>query len=280
MRDLVIKLEFGDYVDRREVYQRMIDLGAALPTRNIQISHHRRPTTDEGLLMSIALEHYHNQLRESPSALAYLENRGIPVIGNLPLGYCPGDASRFSLLANRAQELFGPAWRNLAIETGLLWKNGSERMKGRLIGFELRDNHPQYLQGRTLIGAEPRYLNPPSLRRLMFGMDSLAEESSSIVLVEGMFDALPLIAAGVPTVAVMGDTFTELEEVVQRSAGRPIAVFTDSDTAGSKLALKAHEFFQERHVRSFRVTPKAPYKDPSEWIEKEGLGMTLEALGL
>lgn len=59
-------------------------------------------------------------------------------------------------------------------------------------------------QARAILdGMEPRYLSGPTSGQLLFGW-STVEESDTAVLVEGPFDAIAVLQAGFPCVAMMG----------------------------------------------------------------------------
>ena len=136
------------------------------------------------------------------------------------LGYAPDswDALSRALL---------PAYpESLLVEAGLLQprqdgKSGSyDRFRDRLL-FVLRDERgrPVGFGGRTLSteSEEPKYLNSPETpvfqkKRLLYGLSDARDairKRDRVVLVEGYFDHLALVAAGIEeTVASMGTALT------------------------------------------------------------------------
>lgn len=178
-------------------------------------------------------------------AAAYLAERGVPeeLRRSLGLGYAPDSWDALG------RALAGAFPESLLVEAGLLQpREGSgrgayDRFRNRLL-FVLRDDRgrPVGFGGRALAaGQEPKYLNSPESplfqkKRLLYGLaqarDAIRRKDRA-VLVEGYFDHLALLRAGVEeTVASMGTALTpEQVEKLRRLTERVILCY-DGDAAG------------------------------------------------
>jgi len=185
---------------------------------------------DERACLAAAVDLYHNRLLTDPTALAYIEGRGIDpsVIEHLRLGYVAGDE-----LANYLR------WRRLpvgaAMRLGLLGRDGREFLAGRVVVPEIRGGHPIWLVGRTINPDDdrPKYLGMPGPKPLL-GWDG-AKDSSDVVLVEGVFDWLTLLNWDYPALALVG---THVRSEVLRALTRfdRLHIVLDGDDAGRAAA--------------------------------------------
>ena len=182
--------------------------------------------------------------RPGNPAAKYLEGRSVPpdMWKSLSLGYAPDAWDSLSTA------LSGAFPEDLLIEAGLLQpraegKGSYDRFRDRLL-FVVRDERgrPVGFGGRALSPAgEPKYLNSPespifSKKRLLYGLFEAREtirKHDRVVLVEGYFDHLALLRAGLQeTVASMGTALTpEQAERLRRLCPRAIVCY-DGDPAG------------------------------------------------
>lgn len=213
-------------------------------------------------------------------AAAYLAQRGVPeeLVRRLGLGHAPD--SWDALL----HALSGSA-ESLLAEAGLIQprsegKGHYDRFRDRLL-FVVRDDRgrPAGFGGRALSpGQEPKYLNSPESpvfikKRLLYGLSEARDairRKERVVLVEGYFDHLALLLAGVDeTVASMGTALTlEQTEKLRRLAPRVVVCY-DGDSAGraatrSALTLAFGQGFQARVARM----PEG--EDPYDVLRGEG----------
>ncbi|HEX9305229.1 MAG TPA: DNA primase, partial [Thermoanaerobaculia bacterium] len=197
--------------------------------------------------VSAAHRFYLEQLGKSGNkAAVYLKERDVSpdLTKRLGLGYAPDswDALSRALL---------PAYpEGLLVEAGLLQprqdgKSGSyDRFRDRLL-FVLRDERgrPVGFGGRTLSTESegPKYLNSPETpvfqkKRLLYGLSDARDairKRDRVVLVEGYFDHLALVAAGIEeTVASMGTALTPEQAVKLRRLSPSVVVCYDGDPAG------------------------------------------------
>lgn len=163
-------------------------------------------TDDEHQVLAAATELYANRLLNDERALRYLARRGFKrgVIERYRLGYSSGDELLPYL-----------RWRRLpvavATSIGLLRKDGSEFMAGRITVPEFRAARPIWLIGRILLDATgeetapfgPKYLGLPGPKPLL-GWEDAVRDTRGVVIVEGPLDLLTLRMWGVPGIALAG----------------------------------------------------------------------------
>jgi DNA primase len=182
--------------------------------------------------------------RPGNPAKAYLEERGAPseLVQRLGLGFAPDSWDALS------RHLSGAFREGILVEAGLLQpraegKGAYDRFRNRLL-FVLRDDRgrPVGFGGRALVaGQEPKYVNSPESplfqkKRTLYGLAQARDairKRERVVLVEGYFDHLALLRAGIEeTVASMGTALTpEQSEKLRRLTERVILCY-DGDEAG------------------------------------------------
>ncbi len=218
--------------------------GVTIPRR---ASRGPRDDRREKLLEAVAAAQrfYAAELAKAGNPAAdYLGQRGVPPpLGQkLGLGYAPDS---WDALARHLSGAFPEA---LLLEAGLLQprsdgRGAYDRFRNRLL-FVLRDDRgrPVGFGGRALAtGQEPKYLNSPESpifqkKRMLYGLSQAREairRQERAVLVEGYFDHLALVRAGVEeTTASMGTALTpEQAEKLRRLSERVILCY-DGDAAG------------------------------------------------
>ncbi len=239
--------------------------GVTIPRRT------RGPRDDrrEKLLDALGAAHRFFQAelaRPGNKARKYLAERGVSddLAGRLALGFAPDS---WEALGRALTPGFPEV---LLIEAGLLQprpegKGAYDRFRDRLI-FVVRDERgrPVGFGGRTLDPeGTPKYLNSPESpvflkKRLLYGLSDARDairRRERAVLVEGYFDHLALLSAGIDeTVASMGTALTpEQAEKLKRLAPH-VTVCYDGDEAGraathGALKLLLAQGFEARVVR-------------------------------
>jgi DNA primase len=177
-----------------------------------------------------AAELYANRLLTEPRALAYVEGRGLDraTLERFRVGYAAGDE-----LADLLR------WRGLpvpaAVRAGLLYRDGRERLAGRIVVPELRGGAPLWLVGRTIDARDdaPKYLGLPGPKPLLGWEGALGAETA--VVVEGVFDLLVLAMWGLPAVALVG-THLSASGLDELRRLRHLYVALDADAAGTAAA--------------------------------------------
>lgn len=232
--DVITFVEKIEGIDFRSAVTRLSGADLSVPERRrpSRLLGRRRTSSalwgsDEWSCLAAAVELYHNRLLTDPSALAYVERRGLrrETLEQCRVGYAAGDE-----LASYLR------WRGVpiqaALRTGLLRRGGNELMARRIIVPEVRNGRPVWLIGREVDdGVGPKYLGLPGSRRLL-GWEAASREPS-VAVVEGVFDWLILQQWGVPSLALLG---THVRPEIVEALGRfeRIYLVLDSDPAGQE----------------------------------------------
>jgi DNA primase len=195
-------------------------------------------------------------------AEAYLAKRGVPeeFVKRLALGHAPDSWDALTAA------LGGAYPESLLAEAGLVQPRSEgrghyDRFRDRLL-FVVRDERGRAVGfgGRALSPEqEPKYLNSPESpvflkKRLLYGLSEARDsirKHHRVVLVEGYFDHLALLQAGVDeTVASMGTALTP--EQAEKGAPCPPSSFATTATRGgaaNTLAAPLAQGFRARVAR-------------------------------
>ena len=179
------------------------------------------------------------------------------------------------------------------IESGLLVRGeeGSEprpRFRGRLI-FPILDSMGRSVGfgGRLLGPGEPKYLNSaesPAFTKgkLLYGMNWAKNDvrrEDRVLVVEGYFDVVRLMAAGVTTVvAPLGTALTEGQAGLLRKLTRNVFLLYDSDPAGLRATFRSADELLRQGV-SVRVVTLPEGEDPDTYVRAHGAAALVERLG-
>jgi DNA primase len=243
------------------------------------------PDPHEPLYGAVAAAHdwFTRQLLELPDArLAreYLEGRDIPLdtAAMLGLGYAP------------MGKMFLTAMAELGIDERVLLQAGlaaqrddgqvSPRFRGRLL-FPIHDLRGRAVGfgGRLLGPGEPKYLNSPETEIFHKGKQlynlHLAKmpirKEETVILVEGYFDVLRLVLAGVEhVVAPLGTALTADQAVLLKRFVKEATLLYDSDRAGLQATFRAGDELLRHGVR-VRVATLPPGEDPDTLVKKGGV---------
>jgi DNA primase len=195
-----------------------------------------RSLDDEKLLLRV-VDYYHAQLPKSPSALEYLERRGLghpEMIGRFKLGFVDRSLP-FQLPRASSSPL-----RGRLKELGILRPSGHERFRGQITVpiFDERGAVAE-LYGRRVGAAQHgaadhQYL--PGPHRGVWNREALAA-SREIILCESIFDALSLWVHGWRNVLASFGAGGLTEEMIQalvRAGVRAVIFGYDRDEAGDR----------------------------------------------
>jgi len=139
---------------------------------------------------------------------------------------------------------------------------------GRLSGF-----------GGRLIGpGEPKYLNSAdsvtfTKGRLLYGLNwarHAIRRDERLLLVEGYFDVVRLVLAGIESVvAPLGTALTEDQASMISRQTKNVFLLYDSDTAGQKATFRAGDLLLAQGV-SVRVVTLPDGEDPDTFVDSQG----------
>jgi len=263
----------------REVGRRV---GITVPEHSSREGHAADPREPIFTAVAAAEEWFAERLREEPEADAarqYLAGRDITleVAAEHRLGYAP----RGPALVDAMKKL-GIAEATL-LEAGLTSKreDGSviPRFRSRLL-FPINDlrGRPVGFGGRLLGPGEPKYLNSPEtpifhkggmLYNLHQAKQAIRKEDAAI-LVEGYFDVLRLVHAGVEhVVAPLGTGFTSDQAALLKRFAPVVVLLYDSDSAGLRATFRAGDEAL-RHGLRVKVATMPEGDDPDTLVRAGG----------
>ncbi len=242
------------------------------------------PDPNEPLYGAVAAaqDWFARRLIESPDAAharAYLEKRDVPMEVAAPhgLGYAPqGNAFVEAMKTLGVPE-------KVLIEAGLLVQREDGRVHARFrdrLLFPIHDGRgrPVGFGGRLLGPGEPKYLNSPEtpvfhkgrqLYNLHHARQSIRQEQQ-VILVEGYFDVLRLVLAGIDNVvAPLGTALTPEQAALLKRAAPTAVLLYDSDSAGLRATFRAGDELLRHGVR-VRVATLPPGDDPDTIVQRGG----------
>lgn len=244
--DWVMKAEGVSFRHAVEWLRNDLPLAADAPVKQSTVRKLPAPVSadaDDAALLAQVIDYYHATLKQSPEALAYLEQRGIrseEAIDRFRLGF-----------ANRTLGLRLPAMNRKAgaeVRTrlqrlGVLRESGHEHFNGSLVipVFDAT-GHVAEVYGRkitpNLRPGTPLHLYLPGPHRGVWNAEALAT-SQEIILAESLIDALTFWCAGYRNVtAAYGvNGFTDEHLAALRTHGtQRVLIAYDRDDAGEQGA--------------------------------------------
>ena len=248
--------------------------------------------------LALAAGWFRSQLRspEGAPALAYLrEQRGLSetTLESFGIGYAP---ERWDGLFSHLHQVEGLAPELLEAAGLVVPRKGSSATdsrgyydrfrhrvmvpicdrQGRIIGFG----------GRSLDGAEPKYLNSPETEvfekgKHLFGLDKAVNairKDDRAVVVEGYFDVIALHAAGITNaVAALGTALSsqQITQLCRCCDSKRLILNFDTDRAGVRAAQRAIGEVEQLALQGqleLRVLQLPAGKDPDEFLKEHGAG--------
>ena len=231
-----------------------------------------------------AAEFFRRQLWEEAGgaqARAYIAGRDVTQedAERFTLGFAPRDGN---LLREHLRTLGFDDERQLS--AGLLVRReendelrGRFRLRLMFPIFDLRD-HVVGFGGRVLGEGEPKYLNSAesevfAKRRLLYGLNwakQTIRKADRLLLVEGYFDLIRLVLAGIDeVVAPLGTALTEAQASLIRKYTKNVFLLYDSDAAGQKATFRAGDELLRNGV-SVRVVSLPEGEDPDSFVASQG----------
>ena len=228
-----------------------------------------------------AAKYFYYQLRgnRGAAALNYLQKRELSeeTIKNFGLGYADQNGS--DMIAYLKSKGYTD---KLIAEAGLVNVDERYGLKSKFwnrVMFPIQDVNHRVIGfgGRVMGEGEPKYLNSPETMifdksRNLYGLNfARTSRKPNIILCEGYMDVISLHQAGfTQAVASLGTAFTSGQASLLRRYTGEVLLTYDSDEAGTKAALRAIPILKEAGL-SGKVIRLKPYKDPDDFIKKEGI---------
>jgi DNA primase len=247
------------------------------------------PPPDHYAMMQTVARFYRTQLRDSPSAIAYLKQRGLTgdIAARYGIGYAPN--------AWQALEQVFPDYSSAALDAlGLVIQNDEGRRYDRFrhrVMFPIHDARGRTIAfgGRIIDSGEPKYLNSPetalfSKGHELYGLyqarDAIRRQGCAVV-VEGYMDVVALAQHGVDyCVATLGTATTAAHvQKLYRLTDSVVFCF-DGDNAGRQAAWRALTntlpTLQDGKRAAFLFLPDG--LDPDDFVRQRGHAAFEEAL--
>lgn len=218
---------------------------------------------DDQALLGQVVNYYHDTLKQSPEALAYLASRGfsgqaaMEAITTFKLGY----ANRtLGLRLPQKNRVAGADIRTRLIKIGVYRESGHEHFNGSLVIPVLDANgHVQEIYGRKLLdnlrAGTPKHLYLPGPHRGIWNVAAL-QASQEIILCEALIDALTFWVAGYRNVTssygIEGFTDELLAAFKQHGTQRVLIAY-DRDEAGERGAAKVAAQLMAAGIDCFRI---------------------------
>ena len=225
------------------------------------------PEADDATLFSQVVAYYHQKLKETPMARAYLASRGLDsdeLITRFQLGFADRTLGLRLPDKNRQE---GERLRSRLTQLGLWRDSGHEHFNGCIVvPFRDEAGNIVSLYGRRAQRGELKHLYPPGPHRGLFNRQAFASEE--VILCEAVFDALTFCANGFANVTCLFGTegFTdELWEALRTV--RRVRIAYDADDAGERAAQRDAKRFRAHGIEVYRI--KFPWgMDANEYAQK------------
>ncbi|HBZ56875.1 MAG TPA: DNA primase [Syntrophobacteraceae bacterium] len=234
--------------------------------------------------LAAAADFFYGQLHHSAAgqiARRYVEQRGLParVVQEQRIGYAP---NQWDGLLNHLRK--AGIDQRVGIETGLLVASSSDRIYDRFrqrLMFPITDDRGRVVAfgGRSLDGAEPKYLNSPETvlyhkGRMLYNLVRAREacrQVRQVVLVEGYLDLLAFHACGFYRVAAtLGTALTAQQVRLLTRVADEVVLLYDGDEAGQRAMFRAAPLFLEEGLAV--TCPRLPAgMDPDDFLKDQGL---------
>jgi DNA primase len=239
-------------------------------------------------VLAKAVEHYRQQLKANPRAVAYLKGRGLSgeIAARFGLGYAPdgwrGLASVFPRYDDPLLEECGLVISQDADTDNEADRKRYDRFRDRIM-FPIRSVQGDVIGfgGRVLDRGEPKYLNSPETpvfikgRELygLFEARGALRQHGFVLVVEGYMDVVALAQLGFPNAVATLGTACTAEHVQKLFRFTDSVVFSfDGDAAGRRAAGRALEAAlpYATDTRTVRFLFLPAEHDPDSYIRELG----------
>ncbi len=238
-----------------------------------------------------AVEFFRDTLRgrEGASARRYLESRAVPaeLLERFRVGFAP---PRWDGLVSHLQAAgHGAA---IAEQAGLVARRQTgdglyDRFRDRVV-FPISEPGGRVIGfgARALDDSTPKYLNSPETpiyrkSRALYGLAQAVDAiraSHRVVVVEGYFDLLALVAAGIhEVVAPCGTALTQEHAARLRRCAQEVVLLFDGDEAGARAAERSLPILLTEGLR-VRVAFLPRGEDPDTFLRNQGEAALRQAI--
>ncbi len=251
--------------------------GVTIPTEEQAGPDPRAPFWE---LNGAAAHYFIDQLKSHTATIDYLTSRGLSLddVKRFGLGYAPiGNGTQVYLNALGFDD-------RRQIAAGLL-KPAEDGQPARFLFrdrlmFPIGDaqGHPVGFGGRAMGDFKPKYLNSAespvfSKGELLCGYfhaKSAARRADRLLIVEGFFDRIRLIIAGIEeVVAPLGTALTEAQCLLVKKCASDVYLVYDADAAGLKATFRSADLLLAAGIAPKIVTLPAG-SDPDSFLREHG----------
>lgn len=214
----------------------------------------------DAALMSQAIAYYHERLKQTPEALAYLARRGIEdaeLIDRFRLGFA--DRTLGLRLPEKTRKA-GHEIRTRLQKLGLLRESGHEHFNGSIVipviapSGEITEIYGRKINDNLREGT-PYHLYLPGPHRGVWN-ESALEASTEIIVCEALIDALTFWRAGYRNVTaaygIEGFTADHLA-AFKRHGTKRVLIAYDRDEAGERAAERLAERLMPEGLECYRI---------------------------
>jgi DNA primase catalytic core len=239
--------------------------GSASPVKRTTVRKLDAPVAldaDEQVLLNQVIDYYHETLKSSPEALAYLQTRGIAsteAVEHFKLGFADRTLGLRLPQKNRVQ---GAEIRSRLQRIGIYRESGHEHFNGSLIVPVLNEQgNVIEVYGRKLLdnlrAGTPKHLYLPAREggRGVFNVAAL-QANKEIILCEALIDALTFWCAGYRNVTTAYGTegFTDdMLAAFKQYGTQRVLIAYDRDEAGERGAGKVSALLMQAGIECFRI---------------------------
>ena len=216
--------------------------------------------TDKQRQLHQVIDYYHQTLKQSPEALAYLEKRGLnssEMIEKFRLGFSDRTLGYHMPFTCKSE---GAAIRGKLQEIGILRETGHEHFRGSLVipvikeAGEITEVYGRKI-GEKFRPGTPLHLYLPGPHQGVWNEEALLA-NSEIILCESLIDALTFWCAGYRNVTaaygIEGFTTDHLQAFLEYGIERVLIAY-DRDAAGEKAASSLADKLMHEGMECFRI---------------------------
>ncbi|MGD8854446.1 MAG: CHC2 zinc finger domain-containing protein [Gammaproteobacteria bacterium] len=262
--DWVMKTEGVSFRHAVELLRTDPSLAAssAMPVKKSTVTKLPTPldaSAEDQTLLKQVVDYYHETLKHSPEALAYLDKRGLndpALVDHFKLGFANRTLGYRLPEKNRKE---GAAIRGRLQRLGLIRSSGHEHFRGSLVIPVINDGQVLELYGRKvrddLRKGTPTHLYLPGPHQGVFNLEAFAD-AKEIILCESLIDALTFWSAGYRNVTcsygVEGFTKHHLQAFSDHSIERVLIAY-GRDAAGEAAAEQLSKTLLKAGIDCYRI---------------------------
>ncbi|WP_186457679.1 toprim domain-containing protein [Nitrospirillum amazonense] len=216
---------------------------------------------DDQALLDQVVDYYHQTLKQSPEALAYLAERGLvgdELIERFKLGY----ANRtLGLRLPEKTRKAGAEVRSRLTRIGLYRESGHEHFNGSLIvpvldaGGSVTEVYGRKILDNLRAGT-PKHLYLPGPHRGVWNLDGIAGSGGEVILTEALIDALTFWSHGYRNVTAcygVGGFTADHLAVLREHGVRRVLIAFDRDAAGDRGAAELAQRLMAEGFDCYRI---------------------------